>query len=243
MKQNTFIINSQHERWLNKMGMASFDQLMHDDLGDLVELPVGREIRRISGFGQAAYLKRQYSYSLVKSLELCFLGCWPYTSLFNEYRHVCSLKQHGLAVMNVVAVGEQRRMGFPHCGFILLEEVKGTRLDLAYQQADNEDQKEQMLEAYGLLLAELHARGFYTPLRLKDIIMTENKGEPFVMIDRETRYPFPRCRLSFHRKRSLKRAFIRMERSNSLLTTSNIQIITKIYKERLTDLLGARVWF
>jgi len=213
MKRKTILkVSEAYRDWLGKMNLLSFDQFMFSEQGDFVEKTKKREILRIEGHGRAAYLKRRLICPLGTSLEMYLQGQQPRSAPFTEYLHICALEQHQLPVMKAMAVGEQRRFGFPRCGFILVEEVRGVSLDSLLCQAQQADQRDELLQAYGRLMGRLHQAGFYCPLRLKDIIVTESESE-LVMIDREARYPYARRRSRLRARRSLDMAFRRTIRA------------------------------
>ncbi len=161
-------VTEKYRHWLEKMNLLSFEQVMLFDQGTILEKSKKRDIRRIEGHGMAAYLKRRLNSPIGKSLEMFLEGRWPHTAPFNEYRHICALQRHQLPVMNAMSTGEQRRFGFPEYGFILVEEVKGVPLDRKLCECESSDLRDKLLRSYGQLIARLHQKGFYCPLRLKE---------------------------------------------------------------------------
>jgi len=233
MKEKKILkVTEAYQDWLAKMNLSSFDQLMFSEQGGVIEKSRKREIHRIEGQGRAAYLKRRLSSPMGTSLEMYMRGQWAHTAPFNEYLHICALQQQQLPVMKVMAAGEQRRLGFPTCGFILVEEVKGVPLDRALCQCKDPDSEHELLRSYGQLMASLHQRGFYCPLRLKDIIVTDDQS-PLVMIDREARYPYARVRSSLRARRSLRMAFRRTARSCPSFAEAQMDIVVQSYRNAL----------
>jgi len=213
MKNKTILtLTESYRPWLAKMNLLSFEQLMFSDLGRIIEKTDKRDIRRIEGHGRAAFLKRRLHSEMGKSLESYLQGQRAHSAAYNEHLHISALQQHQLPVMNTMAVGEQRCLGFPGAGFILVEEVKGLALDSALDECEDAGQRDRLLQSYGQLLARLHEKGFYCPLRLKDIIVTQDR-ESLVMIDRETRCPHAHHRSSWRARRSLLNAFRRITRT------------------------------
>ena len=211
------------------MGLASFDTLMFADIGSVVEQHDTREIRRIEGHGKAAYLKRRLASSIPTSLEMYLLGQRAHTASFNEYLHIQALQKHRFSVMNAMTAGEHHWFGLPRCGFILAEEVRGSQLDHFLTQCEP-DEREKLLQLYGRLVAQLHRSGFYCPLRLKDIIATDDQRS-LVMIDRETRYPYPRKYSPYRARKALNVTFRRIQRSLPSFNHSQRQIILQAYRE------------
>jgi hypothetical protein len=226
--KNILKLTEKYRPWLTKMNLLSFEQLMFSDQGSIIEKSEKRDIRRIEGHGMAAYLKRRLHSELGKSLETYLQGQRAHTVPFNEYLHICALQRHHLPVMNAMATGEQRSFGFPGCGFILVEEVKGVALETILVQDENPDQSERLLQSYGQLMARLHEKGFYCPLRPKDIIVTDDQ-ESLVMIDRETRCPHAHYRSRWRARRSLHIAFRRTARTCPSFDEAQMDIVMAAY--------------
>ena len=215
---------------LATMNLLSYDELMFSDLGSIVEKFKTQEIRRIESHGTVAYLKRRLTSPFSKSLEMYLEGQRAHSAPVNEYLHICALQRHQLPVMNAMAAGEQRRLGFPGCGFVLVEEVKGIQLDRMLCQCEDSDKIKELLQSYGQLTARLHRAGFYCPLRLKDIIVTDDR-QSLVMIDRETRHPYPHYRSKYRARRSLRIAFRRTIREYPSFDEAHTSIIMQSYNE------------
>jgi hypothetical protein len=231
--RNTLVLNEKYRSWLTQMGLVSFEQLMFGDIGRVIEKDHKSEILRIESYGRTAYLKRRLTSPILKSIEMYFLGRCAHTVPFTEYLHVCSLQRFRFPVMNSIATGEQRKLGFPCFGFILVDEVKGSRLDVVLNPADTQDNKVPLLQSFGKLLAKLHQHGFYTPLCLKDIIVTDINEASLVMIDRETRHPYPRHQSKIKARRSLDRSFRRIRRNLPAFDEDHINIVMQSYRSYL----------
>ena len=232
IKENIkFILNDEYRSWLVQMRLDTFEQLMFAEIGCVLEKGDHNETRRIEGYGRTAYLKRRLTGSVAKSIESCLSGRRAHTAPFTEYLHVCSLQQFQLPVMNCIAAGEKRKLGFPQFGFILVDEVKGTRLDQALNLDDMQDHELRLLRSYGSLLARLHRHGFYGSLRLKDIIVTNVNQASLVMIDREARHPYPRCRSTIKANQALDRSFRRIRRDLPGFNENHINIVMQSYSD------------
>lgn len=218
------------------MALNSFEKLMFDDIGTVIKKGYAREIRRIDCGGNIVYLKRRLKpQSLRKSLEMYLRGMRAHTTPYIEYLHVKSLQRSGFPVMNAIAAGEDRVYGFPRCGFILLDEVKGTPFDLLLKNATNMEDKDRLLRAYGQLLAKLHRHGFYAAARLKDMITTAQEGHSLVLIDRETRYPYPRRHSKYKAKRTLNNSFRRIARELPSFDQNQQRIVMQAYHHYSED--------
>lgn len=218
-------INEKYRSWLTQMGLMSFEQLMFSHIGCVVK----QNVRRIKGCGKVVYLKQHFATPILKSIEKYLQGQYPHAAPFDEYIHICSLQQAQLPVMIPIAAGERRILGFPVCGFILVDEVKGVRLNELLSQVGTENEKTALLRAFGRLLARLHQHGFYTPLRFKDIIVTDENETSLVMIDRESRNSYPRHRSKAKAKRSLNTSFRRIKRDFPELNEHQISTVIEAY--------------
>ena len=228
--KNTLLVNETDRSWLAQMGLASFEQLMYRDIGCVIQKDDISDVRIIEGYGRTAYLKRHMTCPIQKSIEKYFLSRRAHTVPYTEYLHMGSLQRFQFPVVNSIAVGEQRKLGFPRHGFILVNEVKGSRLDEALNLTDLQDKDAKLLQSFGKLLARLHQHGFYAQLRLKDIIVTDMNKPSLVMIDRETRHPYP-CRLSKTKaRRSLDRSFRRIKRDSPAFNEDHKNIVMQAYR-------------
>ena len=224
-----FEINEQYRSRLEALELTTFDQLMNKNIGSVLESEPSRESRRIEHDGQTAYLKRQFFVPKKLCIETNLLLHKAHTPAVNEHIYIRQLKQHEFAVMNVMAVGEQRRAGFPTRGFILVDEVRGHQMDRFLNENDDEQLTHKLLTAYGQLVARLHKQGFYAPLRIKDIIITNVEQQELVMIDREIRNPYPRFHSKRRAARSLRDAFKRTRREFNKFNDEMEQIVMQAY--------------
>ncbi len=228
--KDTLEINEIYRPWLMQLGLVSFEEFMFADVGSVIQKNETRDIRRVEGDGGVAYLKRRLVTSIAQSLEMFCTGRRARTAPFSEYIHVCSLKRFEFPVMTVIAAGERRRCGFPHCGFILVDEVRGVPLDEVLEQDGPQARKTELLQSFGRLLARLHERGFYASLRPKDVIVSARNGTSLVMIDRETRHPYPRFRSRIKSRRSLDRTFRRIRSSFAAFDENHMDIVMESYR-------------
>ena len=228
--KNTLLVNETDRPWLAQMGLASFERLMYRDIGCVIQKDDISDVRIIEGFGRTAYLKRHMICHIHKSIEKYFLSRRAHTVPYIEYLHLCSLQRFQFPVVNSIAVGEQRKLGFPRHGFILVNEIKGSRFDEALNLMNTQDKDVKLLQSFGKLLARLHQHGFYAQLRLKDIIVTEMNIPSLVMIDRETRHPNPCRRSKMKAKRSLDRSFRRIKRDSPAFNEDHENIVMQSYR-------------
>lgn len=224
-----FNLNEHYRERLEALNLTRFEDLMNCTAGHVIESEPSRETRCIEHNDQVAYLKKQFFVSRRLCIESNLLLHKAHTPAVNEAIYIRQLKQQQFAVMNVMAVGEQRRAGFPCNGFILVDEVKGQQMDHFLNATDDQDITRSLLTAYGQLIARLHQHGFYAPLRIKDIIVTDPERQQLVMIDREIRNPYPRFRSQRRASRSLRDAFKRTHREFKKFNSEMEQIIMDAY--------------
>jgi hypothetical protein len=228
--RNTLVLNEADRSWLIQMGLDSFEQLMYSDIGCVIQKDHKSDVRFIEGCGRTVYLKRHLTSPIKESIEKYLLDRCAHTTPFTEYLQMCSLQRFQFPVMNFIAAGEQRKLGFPCFGFILVDEVKGSRLDEVLNLSDAQGIEKKLLQSVGKLLAKLHHHGFYAQLRLKDIIVTDINEPLFVLIDRETRHPYPCRRSKMRARRSLDRSFRRIKRDSPAFTEDHKNIVMQSYR-------------
>ncbi|WP_299732156.1 lipopolysaccharide kinase InaA family protein [uncultured Endozoicomonas sp.] len=217
------------------MNITNFDQAMSVVVGDILEKEPSRESRRININGKVAYLKRQFSVPKRLCLESNLLLKRAHTPAVNEDIYIKQLKARGFPVMDVMAVGERRRKGFPVEGFILVNEVSGYQLDRYLMDTDDEVITDKLLTAYGKLIARLHQQGFYAPLRVKDLIITNLEECELVMIDREIRNPYPHMLSKKRAQRSLRDGFRRTRREFKKFNNGMEAIVISAYQEQMNS--------
>lgn len=195
----SFFLQPDVSRLFVESGLDSFEILMNSGSGKVQRL--------VLKDGSRFYLKREVAVRLAPSLAMLRRGHCPYSAPLRELRLLQLLRLAGFLTMEPVAWGEQRRFGFPMRGFLVVREVRGEEAAVFFDQADGME-KRQLMKAIGRLVGRLHARGFFHPVRLKDLIYTV---DGLVLIDRETSKPwrslfFPQqCRDSL--ARAIRRIF------------------------------------
>ena len=159
-----------------------------------------QQLTQISG--GVFYLKRVGPESLKIHLRTLLCGRSPHSGALRELTLLHSLRHAGFQTMEPVAWGERRRFGVPLDGFLVVRKVQGKEVAALFDGMDGSHRR-RLMEETGRLIGRLHAKGFFQPVRLKDLILTE---AGLVLIDRETSKPWP---VGFSRRRaaeSLERA-------------------------------------
>ncbi|WP_067583872.1 lipopolysaccharide kinase InaA family protein [Endozoicomonas ascidiicola] len=208
---------------------------MSVSIGEVMEKELSRESRRIKQDGHVAYLKRQFAVSKRLCLESNLMLQKAHTPAVNEDIYIKQLKSRDFLVMDVMAVGERRENGFPIEGFILVDEVPGFQLDRFLTDTDDESVTQDLLTAYGQLIAKLHQQGFFAPLRVKDVIIRNVERCELVMIDREIRNPYPRIRSKKRAQRSLRDGFRRTRREFKKFNDAMEAIVMSAYQEQMNS--------
>jgi hypothetical protein len=102
-------------------------------------------------------------------------------------------RDQGIPVMNPVAWGEYKILGWPVRGFILVEEVVGKKFVDVYRGASLRVRR-RLFGLYGELMGTLHQKGIDSKVRPEDLICVSdnytNFRNCFVVIDREHGHPY-----------------------------------------------------
>ena len=182
-------------------GLDCFEALMQSGSGKMKRFTLND--------GSGFYLKREEGEPAWKRCLPMFLrGMRLHSGPLREVRLLQLLRSKGFLAMEPVAWGEQRLLGIPLRGFLVVREVKGEELANRFDRS-NGHERQQLMKAAGRLVGRLHAKGFFHPVRLKDLIFTENG---LVMIDRETSKPWRSLFFPQQCRDSLARAIRRMIR-------------------------------
>jgi tRNA A-37 threonylcarbamoyl transferase component Bud32 len=146
----------------------------------------GRELRRLEADDEVFFLKRSGTESLLRHLRMILFGFFPRCGALREVYLIQRLKSAGFAVMEPVAWGQERVKGFQFRGFLLVRKVCGKEVTDLFESSSGLE-RNQLMEQVGELMGKLHEKGFFQPVRLKDLICVE---EGLVLIDRETSKPW-----------------------------------------------------
>lgn len=212
-------------------GGGSTDFWLNDDkTGTLVSRgPGGRQLRRIEAGGQTFFLKLSGRETLWRHLMMLLHGGLPKSGALREVQMLRQLNAEGFKTMEPVAWGRERLGLLTISGFVLVREVSGRELSELFDESDGFVRMKLMREM-GQLVGRLHAKGFFQPVRLKDLIAT---ADGLVLIDRETSKPWRS--LFFQRKcrASLIRALRRMLRDGHRIGAGSACAFLRGYREGL----------
>ncbi len=226
-------INPDYASLLSGEGLDNYEELYTSDLaGEVVSSCVNRTTRRVEIGGRGFYLKRVYKPRPRKALEALLKLNPPHHYCWREMQQVRALGDAGFPVMDVAAAGETTRYGVPVHSFILAPEVAGVPLDQAFADGD-EERRCALMAQLGNFTARLHAAGFFTPVRTKDVICSDS-GE-LVLIDRETRHPGHHRFTEQRASDALFRTFHRERRDGTSWTQPEQGAYCDAYRDTIQD--------
>lgn len=196
----------------------------------------GREVTILNSKSSGRFiLKRSKKESLWRHLRLFFFGQSPCGGAVREARQRAALSAAGIKTEKAAVYGEVKTGFMQVRGFLLVPMVEGELFE-DYWDAASAGEKNALAYKYGELVGRMHAAGFLTALRFKDIVVNA-RGE-LVLIDRECSRP---GREFFMWKRSV-RCIVRGYK-RSVRNLFKIQLSVKIAAAFLTGLrrgLGAK---
>jgi len=232
-------INPAFAELLRSSNLHSYSQIMHTSRGDIVEENSLRDVRRLDLDGITFYLKRTRSEKLASALESYCRFRLPHSRPFKEMMQFKLLEQLDFDVAEVVAAGEELRFAVPVRGFIITREIPGQDLARVYRMADKTG-RNNILSQFGCLMGRLHSSGFFGSTRLKDII---SAGSPqasmkLILIDRETRNPYPKRATSEKLIARLLLNIHRQARQGEVFTISEWESFADSYCRSLTENLS-----
>ncbi len=221
-------VNPEVRECFKSQGLCDFDDFMTFDSGGGLNNGGRCDVQRFSADGLKFYIKSSLRVTFAVQLRLLLLGranCGP----LREKRLLDRLRAAGFATMEPVAWGEKRICGLPVSGFLVVKEIAGPNVGDLYDDADVVEKQHIMRQA-GVLLGQLHAHGFFQPVRLKDMI---NSRDGFALIDRETSKPWP-TRFSLTKCASLlARSFRRTQRGKHSIGVGSTSAFMRGYIESL----------
>ena len=234
-------INPAFADLLQSNHLSDYAKIMHSGDGETVEDNEQRDVRRLRLGEQVFYLKRTKSEKITSAFESYARARLAHSKPVKEMLQFKYLAERGFDVAEVVASGEQLRLGIPQRGFIITAEASGKDLAEVYRGANTGD-RILILGQFGALLGRLHDQGFYGSTRLKDIIYTGRPGANpgLTLIDRETRNPYPK---RVHAKRVVERLLFNIRRQaqqGEIFSEQEWREFCENYCTSLTTVLGIR---
>lgn len=225
-------LNPWYQSLLDAIQATGFDALLAlRSQGDMIASDTGRTTHRLHLQGDYYFLKTADKPNLSAAIEAPLSLRKPHHYCWREMQQVLELQSCGIAVMDVVAAGESSRWVAPDFSFILVKEVPGDALDGVFADAAPE-RRRALIAELGRQAGQLHRAGFFTPVRMKDVIVTP-QGE-FVLIDRETRKPGAR---RFARRKallSLQRTLRRESRDGAAWGEDELRLYVDAYLSALS---------
>jgi tRNA A-37 threonylcarbamoyl transferase component Bud32 len=182
----TFYIQTSERSLFEEQGLDSFQSFMAEG--------VAKVNRLVLSDGSVFYIKRCGADATSVYLRMLLYGRRPRSSALRELQLLQILRSSGFLTMEPVAWGEESLFGIPLRGFLVVREVRGQDVSVLFEEL-NGLQKRALMKSIGRLVGRLHTAGFFHPVRLKDMIRTD---DGLVLIDRETSKPwrsvFLRCK-------------------------------------------------
>ncbi len=226
-------VDQRYKALFDGVGLNEFEAFMTASVGDVLASENLRETRKLTIDGRTFFLKRVKKSKFSSALEAILQGRRPHSYAWREMQHVEQLQQAGIPVMSVAAVGERRHLGLPKESFIAVVGIEGEDLELVFRMSNDAD-KNNIMAQLGALYAQLHRHGFLKPIRLKDLIKTPS--QELVLIDRETRNPFPRRFSPKRALQSLVKAKQRQARDGINYSEANTRAMLKAYYQSCSEL-------
>ena len=187
------------------IGLQSYDDFIEFTGGELVSRAEKSPVRKImlesNGISSNYYLKQTAIFRyrtanqqtstkkhISSMLRMLRRGRWPHCRSFLEYLSVVYYQRLNIPVMEPIAWGEKRFLGWPLNGFVLVKESVGESLSVAFSNA-TENSRRKLAYSYGSLLGCMHYNGVFDGARCRDVICKTDDSRDFrkslVAIDRE----------------------------------------------------------
>lgn len=185
-------INTNLRASLAKIGISEFQDFISYSAGQLVSRPSKRPVRTlyldVAGQQKKYFLKQ----TGIPSLRVVLKSWCRLQAVHSETTRELLLlelfRAHEIPVMNPVAWGELRVLGWPIKGFILVEEVVGNEFVEVYRNASSRKRR-RLMWLHGELMGTLHRNGIKSKVRSQDLICVSDDFTAFqkclVVIDRE----------------------------------------------------------
>ncbi|MDH5588252.1 MAG: hypothetical protein OEZ05_16670 [Nitrospirota bacterium] len=190
--QQTLYINPTLRPSMANIGISEFKDFAKYSEGTLVSRPSKRQVRTVyldvAGHRKKYFLKKAGPQSVREILKAWCCYQRPCSEMARELLIIQLFRDQGIPVMNPVAWGERKGLGWSMGGFMLVEEVVGREFVEVYQTASPQIRR-RLMRVYGELLGTLHQKGIDSKVHPRDLICTSEDYETFrkclVVIDRE----------------------------------------------------------
>jgi len=229
-------INPDYRRLLEQHKLIEYPQFMSCSAGELLDEDRQRDIQKLQLGDKTFFLKRTRVEKSSSALESYIFGKLAHSKPYKEMLQISYLREHGFNTAEVVAAGEEVRFGFPKRGFIITLQVAGRELPDVYRESSTSD-RARIMRQMGVLLAQLHRRGFFLSVRLKDVFTTETSdlGTILTLIDREARNPAPKRFSPDRAKESLFTSLRRQARAGDTIPAIELRPFINSYCQEISD--------
>lgn len=177
---------------LANIGISEFQDFINFSSGQLVSRPSKRNVRTlylgVSGEKRKYFLKQAGPQAPQTALKSWCQFQLPCSDTARELLILNLFRDHGIPVMNPVAWGERKVLGWSTGGFILVEEVVGKEFVEVYRAASLRIRR-RLMWVHGELMGTLHHKGIESKVHPRDLICVAEDYRTFrnclVVIDRE----------------------------------------------------------
>lgn len=185
-------INNSERLPLATIGISEFQDFINFSSGTLVSRPSKRHVRTlyldVVGQKKKYFLKQTGMQSIGAVLNAWCRFESPLSDTAREQLLLELFCAHGIPVMNPVAWGDYRVLGWSIAGFILVEEVVGEEFVEVYRDASIRTRR-RLMWIHGELMGVLHKKGIESKVHPRDLICISQNYRSFqdsvVVIDRE----------------------------------------------------------
>lgn len=172
------------------------------------------------------YLKTQMNMPWHKSLRYFARFRKPLATLTYEAKTLLAIKKAGFRTIPVIAYGYDRPY-FPTKSFLLTEAIQGQDLHNVVKEADTKTRLS-LVEKYSSIVNKLYKNKFFQPLRFKDLIISADDGEWYILdqlnISRDTLLRFLPKLL---KKRGVKKLHYRNKRNRIVMNDQELAIFNQ----------------
>lgn len=187
MSETLFVL-PKWQRDFHQQGLVSFgDFFENNEIFELVAKEKSTSVFKFKINNSTFFLKRILPEHIKKVTRSILKGKGFWNPVADEVRNLEYLKKTELPVMDIVAWGINKTLGFPKASFIISEEVEGEDFMELYDKS-NIKIKRLIYKEYGKLMAKAHNLSLDTLIRPQDLffkISEDQKRLKPTLIDRE----------------------------------------------------------
>jgi hypothetical protein len=141
-------INPDYRSVLESHDLTGYEQIMTSNAGEMLDEDKQRDIQKLRLGDETFFLKRTRTEKTSSAFESYISGKLAHSKPYKEMLQIRYLREHGFNTAEVVAAGEEIRLGIPKTGFILTRQVMGRELPDVYREAASAE-RAQILDRSG----------------------------------------------------------------------------------------------